>query len=253
MTRTPHFINPDWPAPANVLALSTTRQGGCSVAPYDSFNLGDHVQDSAVAVTTNRARLADALPDGGALSWLSQVHGTRVVEAATGGRSLDADAQWSRQPQVACAVLTADCLPVLLCSASGEVVAAAHAGWRGLQAGVLEATVRAMGAPPAQLLAWLGPAIGPTAFEVGAEVREAFLAVADPAGRSAVEACFAPRADRPGHWFADLYTLARTRLQDAGVTRIFGGGWCTHTDSERFYSYRRDGETGRMATLILLR
>jgi YfiH family protein len=253
MTPTPHFIKPDWPAPANVLALSTTRYGGCSTAPYVSFNLGQHVGDSEDAVATNRAQLVEALPEGVTLSWLSQVHGTAVVEAACGDHTPEADAQWSRKTGVACTVLTADCLPVLLCSTGGDVVAAAHAGWRGLQTGVLEATAHTMDTRPEELLAWLGPAIGPDAFEVGPEVREAFLSVANPTSLSAVDACFTPSSDRPGHWFADLYALARIRLHALGITRISGGDCCTHTDRERFYSYRRDGETGRMASLILLR
>ena len=253
MTPTLHFIKPDWPSPANVLALTTTRHGGCSAAPYASFNLGNHVGDREAAVATNRAQLVAALPEGAALSWLSQVHGTAVVEAACSVHTPEADAQWSRKQGIACTVLTADCLPVLLCSIHGDVVAAAHAGWRGLQAGVLEATVQAMDTSPEALLAWLGPAIGPDAFEVGPEVREAFLSVANPTSLSAVEACFRPSSARPAHWFADLYALARIRLHTLGVTRVFGGDCCTHTDRERFYSYRRDGEIGRMASLILLR
>lgn len=249
----PLFIAPQWPAPVSVLALCTTRRGGCSAAPYESFNLAHHVGDSASAVAGNRDILASALPAGVTLSWLTQVHGTAVVEAGQGGHYPVADAQWSRRPGAACAVLTADCLPVLLCSASGDVVAAAHAGWRGLLAGVLEATVAAMNTSPDQVLAWLGPAIGPAAFEVGPEVREEFLATAHPAVESAVAACFTPSPGHPGHCFADLYALARVRLRALGVTRVFGGGLCTYSDPERFYSYRRDGQTGRMASLILLR
>ena len=192
MTPTPHFIEPDWPAPANVLALCTTRRGGCSAAPYESFNLAHHVGDSEGSVAANRARLVAALPAGVEFSWLSQVHGTAVVEAARGGHTPEADAQWSRIPRVACAVLTADCLPVLLCSVTGDVVAAAHAGWRGLLTGVLEATVGAMDTRPDQILAWLGPAIGPAVFEVGPEVRECFLAGASPTGLPAIDACFTP-------------------------------------------------------------
>ncbi|MCB1690878.1 MAG: peptidoglycan editing factor PgeF [Halioglobus sp.] len=250
---TQRFIEADWPAPANVLALSTTRLGGRSEAPFDSFNLGCHVGDNGDAVAENRRILAAALPGGAALSWLSQVHGTAVVEA--GGRAVAplADAQWSRTPGAVCTVMTADCLPVLFCSTDGDVVAAAHAGWRGLQAGVLDTTVASMQTPPEQLLAWLGPAIGPGAFEVGEEVRDAFLSVAAPAQATAVADCFASVASRPGHYLADLYALARIRLQALGVTRVFGGGWCTHSDSTRFFSYRRDGDTGRMASLILLR
>jgi YfiH family protein len=247
------FIEPDWSAPANVQALCTTRQGGCSAAPYESFNLANHVDDSEGSVATNRVRLIAALPDGVEVSWLSQVHGTAVVEAGRGGHTPEADALWSRNPGVACAVLTADCLPVLLCSVSGDVVAAAHAGWRGLLAGVLEATVGAMNTRPDQVLAWLGPAIGPEVFEVGPEVRKGFLAGASPTGRPAIDACFTPHPDRTGYWFADLYALARARLGALGVTRIYGGGLCTHGDRQRFFSYRRDGQTGRMASLILLR
>lgn len=248
---TPRFIDVDWPAPPAVRALATTRQGGHSAAPYASFNLGDHVGDDGSAVAANRQLLAAALPQGASVSWLSQVHGTTVVEAGQGGPPPLADAQWSRTRGVACAVLTADCLPVLLCSAAGDVVAAAHAGWRGLLAGVLEATVMAMDTPPASVLAWLGPAIGPAAFEVGEEVRDGFLAAATPVEVAATTACFVPV--HPGHYLANLPALARARLQGAGVTNVFGGNWCTHSDSERFFSYRRDGQTGRMASIILLR
>jgi YfiH family protein len=249
----PPFIAPQWPAPASVLALCTARQGGSSAAPYESFNLAHHVGDSDSAVAENRGMLAGALPAAVTLSWLTQVHGTDVVEAGQGGQYPVADAQWSRRPGVVCTVLTADCLPVLLCSASGDVVAAAHAGWRGLLAGVLEATVGAMHTHPDQVLAWLGPAIGPAAFEVGPEVRAEFLAAASPSEESVVAACFTPNPERASHCFGDLYALARVRLARAGVTRVFGGKFCTHSDPERFYSYRRDGQTGRMASLILLR
>lgn len=249
----PHFIEPQWPAPANILALCTTRQGGCSAVPYDSFNLAHHVGDGESSVATNREILASALPPGAVCSWLSQVHGTAVIEAGQGGLYPEADASWSRSPGTACTVLSADCLPVLLCSAAGDAVAAAHAGWRGLLGGVLEATVGAMKTSPSQLLAWLGPAIGPDVFEVGPEVRAAFLATADSQRQSALGACFVPSPDRPGHYLANLYALARLRLADLGVTRTFGGGLCTYSDAARFYSYRRDGQTGRMASLILLR
>jgi len=211
------------------------------------------VGDGPDAVAQNRQLLASALPHGVQISWLTQVHGTAVVEAGPGEPYAEADAQWSRRPGAACTVLTADCMPVLLCSASGDIVAAAHAGWRGLLAGVLENTVAAMRTSPEQLLVWLGPAIGPMAFEVGAEVREKFLAVVNPIAQSVVDACFTPNPERPGHYFADLYTLARTRLAALGVTRVFGGGWCTYSDPEHFFSYRRDGQTGRMASVILLR
>jgi YfiH family protein len=211
------------------------------------------VGDSINTVAANRQLLADALPQGASVSWLSQVHGTAVVEAGQGGPPPLADAQWSRTEGVACAVLTADCLPVLFCSGAGDVVAAAHAGWRGLLAGVLEATVGAMDTQPAKVLAWLGPAIGPAAFEVGEEVRDGFLSSATPSEVAAIAARFVPVPSRRGHYLADLPALAITRLQRVGVTNVFGGSWCTYSDSERFFSYRRDGQTGRMASLILLR
>ncbi|NQX88977.1 MAG: peptidoglycan editing factor PgeF [Halioglobus sp.] len=252
MAERPTFIVPVWRAPSNVLALTTTRLGGNSVAPYDSFNMGDHVGDCVESVRENRGQLAAALPHGAAVSWLSQEHGTTVVEARVGAAQA-ADAQWSRSPGLACAVLTADCLPVLLCAAAGDVVAAAHAGWRGLQAGVLETTVSAMGVDPGDVLAWLGPAIGPSAFEVGPDVRDAFLAAAGPGLSAATADCFSPCPAAPQKWCADLYGLARTRLQGQGVHRISGGQWCTLGEPQRLYSHRRDGVTGRMASLILLR
>lgn len=246
-------IEPDWPAPASVYALSTTRAGGASAPPWDSLNLAHHVGDDDARVAHNRRQLLAALPGGSNVQWLSQVHGARVVQARAGGGVPAADASWSEQPGTACAIMSADCLPVLLCSVAGERVAAAHAGWRGLVGGVLENTVAAMGVDPRQLLAWLGPAIGPRAFEVGPEVREAFLAAAPGAGAGQVAACFEPVQARPGHYLADLYQLARLRLGACGVQAVYGGHWCTCSDSERFYSYRRDGQTGRMASLILIR
>jgi YfiH family protein len=277
----PPFIEPDWPAPENVQALCTTRQGGHSLAPYASLNLGDHVGDSAHTVGANKDVLAGLLRGNTEFSWLTQVHGIDVVEAAPngsqGGAYPRADAQWSRRSGLACAVLTADCLPILLCSAAGNAVAAVHAGWRGLLAGVVENSVRALDASPEQLLVWLGPAIGPSAFEVGPEVRRAFVAAAGTTEVSATEACFVenPVASEhsfgqssgrtsghssghspghsPSHYMANLYSLARLRLQALGVSRIYGGDFCTYSDPERFFSYRRDGQTGRMASLILLR
>jgi len=246
-----HFIEPDWPAPAGVLALATTRAGGSSRPPRAGLNLGDHVGDDPAAVAANRALLSRALPVGTRIQWLSQVHGVAVVEAGTRGDAPVADASWTSRAGVACAVLTADCLPVLFCSRTGDRVAAAHAGWRGLLQGVLERTVAALAADPAELLAWLGPAIGPAAFEVGREVREAFLVASDAGARAAVAGCFSPSESRPGHWLADLYELARLRLRGAGVGSVHGGEYCTCSDPERFYSFRRDGETGRMASLVM--
>ena len=235
-------ILPDWPAPARVKSLMTTRAGGVSQAPWASLNLGDHVGDDPAHVAANRARLRQSLPaDPG---WLRQVHSARVVELGRDA-NLEADAAVARQPGQVCAVLTADCLPVLFCDRAGSVVAAAHAGWRGLADGVLEATVAAMQVAPEGILAWMGAAIGPQAFEVGDDVREAFVARHPEAA-----AAFAPHA--PGKWLADLYRLARVRLDHAGVHAIYGGGRCTYQEADSFYSYRRDGVTGRMASLIWL-
>lgn len=253
MPPTARFIEPQWPVPGNIFAGTTTRVGGVSTAPYASFNLGHHVGDEALAVARNRRILAASLPPGTAVQWLSQVHGVRVVQANPGSQYPQADAAWSQEPGIACAVLSADCLPVLFCAAGGDRVAAAHAGWRGLLEGVLEATVSALARDPGQLLAWLGPAIGPRAFEVGPEVKERFLAVSGGAEAAAVEACFVRNAANPGHYFADLYALARLRLRALGLTRVFGGGLCTLSDSQRFYSYRREGQTGRMASIIAIR
>ena len=235
------------------MALSTTRGGGCSATPYNSFNLAHHVGDAAGAVAANRDILANALPGATNIQWLSQMHGVAAVAAGQGVQYPEADAVWSRDVGAACAVLTADCLPVLFCSARGDTVAAAHAGWRGLLEGVLESTVAAMDVNPGQLLAWLGPAIGPGAFEVGAEVRDGFLTAAPVVEKALVAACFVPSAARLGHYYADLYALARIRLRNLGIPRVYGGAFCTFSDPARFYSYRRDGQTGRMASLILLR
>lgn len=236
------WILPDWPAPMGVKACVTTRQGGMSQAPFDSFNLGDHVSDAPEAVAANRLRLQQAL--GCQPAWMSQVHSSTVVEASPQDCPT-ADASWTGARGVGCAVLTADCLPVLFCDLAGTRVAAAHAGWRGLAAGILEATVAAMETPGPQLMAWLGPAIGPAAFEVGAEVREAFVS----RHAAAVEA-FSPSRNA-GRYMADIYQLARIRLAACGVSAVFGGGFCTQGDP-RFYSYRRAACTGRFASLIWL-
>src|SRR5690606_28071524 len=200
------FIKPEWPAPATVAALCTTRVGGCSEAPFDSFNLGDHVGDAAADVAANRQRLLASCAGLSAIGWLQQVHGVAVVDADP-AQVLAADAQFTRVTGLGCAVMTADCLPVLFCDRAGTQVAAAHAGWRGLCAGVLEATA-AIFPVPAEVLVWLGPAIGPASFEVGAEVRDQFLAAS--AQKVETEACFRPH--RPGHYLADIYALARLRL-----------------------------------------
>jgi YfiH family protein len=240
------WIVPDWPAPPNVRSLQTTRNGGVSRGAYSSFNLGAHVGDDQRAVATNRARLRARI--GGTPVWLDQVHGTRVVDAAAcraGDPPAQADAAFSRQPGVICAVMTADCLPVLFCDRAGSVVAAAHAGWRGLLAGVLEQTVKAMRVPGSELIAYLGPAIGPSAFAVGDEVRSAFVAADGDAA-----AAFTPAS--PGAWLADIYSLARQRLAGQGVEAVCAAPWCTVSAADRFFSYRRDGQTGRMAALVWL-
>lgn len=241
----PAFLIPDWPAPANVHACVTTRTGGVSRAPYDSFNLAAHVGDDPQAVTTNRARLRTALALPAEPAWLTQVHGIAVIDAAHGAGAPPADGTFATMPGAVCAVLTADCLPVLLCDRAGTRVAALHAGWRGLAGGVIEAGVGALGGAGDELLAWLGPAIGPEAFEVGAEVRAAFVAHDLAAG-----AAFRPLG--AGKFLADIYLLARQRLAGLGVTAVYGGGRCTVAERERFYSYRRDGATGRMAALVWL-
>lgn len=236
------WIGPDWPAPARVRACVTTRSHGDSQPPFEHFNLGDHVGDDRLQVEINRAWLAQQLQCTPV--WLQQVHGEDVVRAQPGPVAL-ADACWTDEPGIACSILTADCLPVLFCDRAGSRVAAAHAGWRSLAGGVLENTLQAMQVPAADVLVWLGPAIGPAVYEVGPEVRDAFVRQ-----HAAAAGAFAPSV-RDGHWLADLYQLARTRLAAAGVSTVYGGGFCTLSDP-RFYSYRRNAMTGRMASLIWL-
>ena len=239
------LILPDWPAPTRVKSRMTTREGGVSQAPWASLNLGDHVGDDPRHVAANRARLHQQLP--GEPAWLRQVHSARVVQIGQDSNR-EADAAYSRLTGQVCAVLTADCLPVLFCDRAGSVVAAAHAGWRGLAGGVLEATVAAMQVQPDEILAWMGAAIGPQAFEVGDEVRQVFVAQHAEAALA-----FLPHPEAvPGKWLADIYQLARIRLDHVGVQAIYGGGRCTYQEAETFYSYRRDGVTGRMASLIWL-
>lgn len=238
-----HCITPDWPAPPNVRALQTTRQGGVSDAPYDSLNLGDHVGDEPLTVARNRVLLNHLLPSEPV--WLEQAHGTLVANADNAGCLPQADACIARHRESVCVVMTADCLPVLFCDAQGSVVGAAHAGWKGLAAGVIESTVQAMNIPPQNLMAWLGPAISQEAFEVGEEVRTVFVA-AQPQAASAFT------TGQSGKWLADLYALARMRLNALGITQIYGGNHCTYRENEKFFSYRRDGTTGRMGTFIWL-
>jgi YfiH family protein len=245
MSAKPSFIRPDWPAPANVHAVVTTRTGGVSRAPYDSFNLAAHVGDDPDAVRANRARLRESLYLPGEPVWLRQVHGIAVIDASKTGAEPEADGAFAARPGAVCAALTADCLPVFLCDRSGTCVAVLHAGWRGLVAGVIEQGVTALGVPGSELLAWLGPAIGPQAFEVGPEVRDAFV-------RHDPRAMHAFRAGQGSRYFADIYQLARLRLAHLGVGAVSGGDFCTVMDRARFYSYRRDGVCGRMASLIWL-
>ena len=240
------WFEPDWPAPRGVRAVSTLRgdaRSGVSKAPYGCFNLGDHVGDDPAAVAENRRRLKMALRLPGEPAWLSQVHGTGVANLDTPDAPRLADAAIARGSAKICVILTADCLPLIFATDSGDAVAATHAGWRGLAAGVIEATVRVMGVPPGSLVAWLGPAIGPKHFEVGAEVRDAFLAE-DPQAAAAFE------PNVRGRFMADLTMLARRRLQGLGVRRVYGGDECTFARADRYYSHRREGITGRQATLI---
>jgi purine-nucleoside/S-methyl-5'-thioadenosine phosphorylase / adenosine deaminase len=241
MTAGTDWIEPEWPAPARVRALVTTRHGGISQNPYADLNLGTRVGDDPQAVAENRARVRARLPSEPV--WLHQVHGVEVVQADQATTEPVADAAFTSTRDVVCAIQIADCMPVLLCDRDGTRVAAAHAGWRGLAAGVLERTVAALGLPPGDLVAWLGPAIGPRAFEVGVDVFERFTG-ADPT----TAAAFLPL--REGKWLADLFALARARLSRAGVREVLGGGLCTFTDPVRFFSHRRDRVTGRQAAFI---
>ncbi len=244
MMPAPQFLQPDWPAPANVRAVMTTRRGGESRGAWAEFNLATHVGDNPAAVAANRRHLRDALALPSEPAWLEQVHGAAVAVLPRAGAE-PADAAVTFSPGAVCAVLVADCLPVFLAGRAGDRLGIAHAGWRGLAGGVIEATVAALGCQPEALIAWLGPSIGPDAFEVGGEVREAFLD-GDPGAAGAF------RAGRAGRYLADLPTLARRRLAALGVGDVSGGGLCTYADPARFYSYRRDGATGRMAALAWL-
>ena len=242
-----NFIIPNWPAPSNVKALQTTRADGISLAPYNSLNLGSHVKDNPMHVAHNRQILSQFLPSEPV--WLNQVHGINVVDAANTDCVPDADASYSTRKNVVCVTMTADCLPILVCDTAGTAIASIHAGWRSLCDGVIEVTIAKLPVNSNQLMAWLGPAIGPNAFEVGAEVRTQFIAKDAQA-----ELAFKAHGDK---FLADIYTVAIHRLNNLGVTQIYGGGqenepWCTFTEEKRLFSFRRDGETGRMATLIWL-
>lgn len=239
----PFFLQPDWPAPSHVKSLVSTRKGGVSNAPYERFNLGDHVGDDPDAVMKNRQILAMSLPQSP--MWLTQTHSTTVVKSSEYLGLCEADASYTNEANIVSVVMTADCLPVLFCDDKGSQVAAAHAGWRGLLDGILEQTVACF-SESSTILAWLGPAIGPDAFEVGQEVKDMFCQK-----HPQVEGCFKP-SKQQGKWLADLYGLARYRLQAIGVTQVYGGEFCTFYEAGRFFSYRRDGVTGRMASCIWL-
>ncbi|QIZ75439.1 peptidoglycan editing factor PgeF [Ferrimonas lipolytica] len=238
------WLRPDWPAPSNVVALSTCRYGGVSSGDYRGLNLGMHVEDDAAAVVANRRLLQQQLPTGAHVQWLEQVHGTAVVQLPLSAPASvpTADASFTQAANQFCCVMTADCLPLLLCNRAGTQVAAVHAGWRGLQAGIIEQTVQQFSTDVADVLVWLGPAIGPSCFEVGAEVRQAFIEHSTSA-----ESAFTPSGER---YLADIYQLARQRLAQSGIRHIYGGEHCTVSDPSRFYSFRRNGTTGRQATLI---
>ncbi|AMO83351.1 purine nucleoside phosphorylase YfiH [Obesumbacterium proteus] len=241
------LITPLWPAPNNVVAFNTTRKGGVSAQPYDALNLGTHVGDDGTVVAENRRRLKDIIAAPTEPFWLEQVHGTRVLRLDENSDRADnqADASYTNIAGQVCAVMTADCLPVLFCNRQGTEVAAAHAGWRGLCDGVLEQTLACFDSSPEDILAWFGPAIGPTAFEVGGEVRAKFIEQDADA-----EQAFTEHGEK---YLADIYQLARLRLRRAGVQTISGGDLCTVSDKSRFFSYRREPVTGRMAALIWFR
>lgn len=238
------FIQPNWPAPPRIKAFTTTRQGGKSLPPYESFNLGFDTSDPVETVRANRQHLTQQLHLPSEPIWLKQIHGNTVVEALPANLRQEADASFTGKPGTVCAVMTADCLPLLLCDQKGSQVAAIHAGWRGLAKGIIDSTVKSLALNNSELLAWLGPAIGPQKFEVGKDVYDCFLALA-PHNKAA----FTPLT--ASTWLANIYDLARLQLQALGVSKIYGGNYCTFSETANFFSYRRDqGQTGRMATLI---
>lgn len=238
------IIKPEWPAAENIVAFSTTRLGGFSTRPYDSLNLGMHVKDSPEHVKKNRDLLRTTMDLPREPAWLQQTHSTIAVEVNEQFSYCAADAGYSRDKNQIAVVMTADCLPLLVCNKLGTEVAAIHAGWRGLADGVIEATIAKLASKPEDLLVWLGPAIGPLAFEVGLDVYEKFLQ--NP------EAKLAFQLFKTDKWLMDIYMLARQRLNKLGIKSIYGGSYCTYTDEQRFFSYRRDGDTGRMASLIYI-
>jgi YfiH family protein len=253
MKKIEHWLVPNWPAPANIHAATTLRTGGVSQGSYSSLNPACHVGDDADRVRQNRQIIREMLDLPAEPVWLNQIHSNRAVKAVKTASLQQADASYADESGVVCAVMTADCLPLLLCATDGSQVAAIHAGWRGLLSGIISNTVMAMQIPPSppftkggiggDLLVWLGPAIGPDCFEVGAEVRDAFLEKS-----AAFISAFKKQSN--GKWLADIYQLARVDLAALSIVKVYGGTNCTVTEYERFYSYRRDTQTGRMATLI---
>lgn len=239
-----NYLNPQWPAPQNVHAYTTTRIGGYSTGNYESFNLAHHVNDKSEHVLKNRQKLINDLKLPAEPYWLEQTHSTRVVKAMATDNN--ADAAYTTKTKQVCSILTADCLPILVCDKQGSCVAAVHAGWRGLLSGIIENSLQALAIKPENLLVWLGPAIGPKAFEVGDDVRQPFIDK-NPMHENA----FYP-ALQPGKWFADIYKLATNVCHGLDITQLYGGSYCTYTDKQRFFSFRRDGQTGRMAHLIWL-
>jgi len=240
-----HLIIPEWPAPAHVHAYTTLRTGGVSKGPYDSFNLGESSGDDLLNVQSNRNLLKEMIKIPSEPVWLNQTHSTIVHLATPRSRRQPGDASYSSYPNQVCVVLTADCLPVLICDRKGSHVAAIHAGWRGLAKGIIETTLKTLNLSPNDLLVWLGPAIGPTVYEVSEEVRQYFITI-----DIENSAAFTP-SSKSNHWLLDLYAVARLQLKKNHIKAVYGGDYCTYTDKEKFFSYRRDGmKTGRMASLI---
>ena len=238
-----NLIYPDWPAPDNIKAVNTARIGGISSPPYDGFNLADHVGDDVDRVASNRDYLIELAQLPSDPLWLEQTHSTLIIDSQNWHSGIEADAMISHNTNHVCVVMTADCLPILLCNQQGDTVAAVHAGWRGLAAGIIEKTIHSFSCNPYDIVAWLGPAIGPNQFEVGEDVYHAFTQH-DPQAKLAFQ-----QSDSE-HYLADIYRLARQRLNNLGISAIYGGDYCTVTDHQQFFSYRRDGVTGRMTSLI---
>ncbi|MDD9889450.1 MAG: peptidoglycan editing factor PgeF [Gammaproteobacteria bacterium] len=246
-----YVLSADWPAPKNIHAFVTTRNGGISEGAYGTFNLANHVGDAPLAVAGNRDLLREALPARIFFQWMDQVHGSDVKTIASAGTVITADGLVTQESAIACCVLTADCLPILLTNQSGTEIAAVHGGWRGLRAGILHSVIDSMRSKPDEIMAWLGPAIGPCHYQVGLEIREAFLKESAEDEAESVSRCFS-QSDDPEKLQFDLYALARFRLGRLGVSSLYGGSFCTHCDEKKFYSFRRDGVTGRMASIIFM-